>query len=229
MDMEGLKTLPKTFRKGIKSPSGRAADPLPEQDCILFRHVSQRFSTSVISRYKKSINNCSFGFPMPIAHIPRDAASAVYFVTPTVRHWHYVFDRHDRWHILAESLRFLQERRGLEIFGFVFMFNHLHLIIRAPDTAACLRDFKRYTAQRIHENMRRHEAHLLPLFTDEKGWFQVWKPDNQPKIIETERFFLQKLNYIHENPVRKGYVERSEYWKWSSANPHCPLEITRPW
>ncbi len=166
---------------------------------------------------------------MPIAHIPQDAASAVYFVTPTVRHWYYIFDRHDRWQILADSLRFLQERRGLELFGFVFMLNHLHLIIRAPDTAACLRDFKRFTAQRIHETMRRHKPYLVPLFTDEKEQFRLWKPDNQPKIIENDRFFLQKLNYIHENPVRKGYVERPEYWKWSSANPNCPLKVTRPW
>ena len=166
---------------------------------------------------------------MPISQIPQDAASAAYFVTPTVWRWYYVFDRHDRWRILADSLRFLQERRGLEIFGFVFMLNHLHLIISAPDTAACIRDFKRHTARRIHENIRRHEPDALPLFLDEEGRFRLWKPDNKPKIIETEHFFLQKLNYIHENPVRKGYVERPECWKCSSANPDCPIKLVGAW
>ena len=166
---------------------------------------------------------------MPIARIPRDNPSGVYFITPTVSRWYYVFDRHDRWQILADSLQFLQQNRGLEIFGFVFMLNHLHLVIRAPNTAACIRDFKRHTAQRMHESLRRFEPSILPLFMDEEGRFRFWKPDNQPKVIETERFFLQKLRYIHENPVRKGYVERPEHWKWSSANPSCPIRISKPW
>ena len=166
---------------------------------------------------------------MPIAQIPRDNPSGVYFITPTVQHWYYIFDRHGRWQILADSLQFLQDRRGLEIFGFVFMLNHLHLIIRAPNTAACIRDFKRHTARRIHESLRQFEPSVLKLFLDEQGNFHLWKPDNQPKVIENERFFLQKLRYIHENPVRKGYVERPEHWKWSSANSSCPLRISKPW
>ena len=109
------------------------------------------------------------------------------------------------------------------------MLNHLHLIIRAPDVAACLRDFKRHTALRIRESIRRHEPDILPLFLDEAGRFRLWKPDNKPKIIENERFFLQKLNCIHDNPVRKGYVERAECWKWSSANPDCPIKVVRAW
>ncbi len=99
---------------------------------------------------------------MPIAQIPQDAASATYFITSTAWCWYHVFDRHDRWQILA-------------------------------------------------------------------GRFRLWKPDNKPKIIENERFFLQKLHYIHDNPVRKSHVEGAECWKWSSANPDCPIEVVRTW
>ena len=111
----------------------------------------------------------------------------------------------------------------------MFMLKHLHLIIRAPDAAACLRDFKRHAALRIRESIRRHEPDFPPLFLDGAGRFCLWKPDNKPKIIETERFFPRKLNGIHDNPVRKGYVERAECWKWSSANPACPLEVVGGW
>ena len=106
---------------------------------------------------------------MPIRQIPQDAASALHFVTLTAWRWYYAFDRHDRWQILANSLRFLQERRGLKIFGFVFMLNHLHLIVRAPDAAACIRDFKPHPALSIRESIRRHEPDILPLFLDNAG------------------------------------------------------------
>jgi REP element-mobilizing transposase RayT len=46
---------------------------------------------------------------------------------------------------------------------------------------------------------------------------------NAPKSIENPAFYLQKLNYIHENPVRKGYISHTEHWLWSSANPASPI------
>jgi putative transposase len=48
---------------------------------------------------------------------------------------------------------------------------------------------------------------------------------NAPKKIENPVFYLQKLNYIHENPVRKGYVTQPEHWLWSSANPFSALTV----
>ena len=166
---------------------------------------------------------------MSKARISRENASAAHFVTLTTGNWHYVFDRHDRWRILADSLAFLQHNRGLRLYAYVFMLNHLHMIIRAPDTAACLRDFKRHTAHEIRRNMEAKERGLLKLFTDETGAFRFWKSGNQPKIIETESFFLQKINYIHFNPVRKGYVPHPECWLWSSACPQSPLKTEPVW
>ncbi len=46
-----------------------------------------------------------------------------------------------------------------------------------------------------------------------------------PKLIESEKFFLQKINYIHNNPVRKQYVADPSYWYWSSANPDGEINI----
>lgn len=46
---------------------------------------------------------------------------------------------------------------------------------------------------------------------------KVWQEGFHPIAIETGKFFQEKLNYLHENPVRKGFVERPEYWRYSSA------------
>ena len=46
-----------------------------------------------------------------------------------------------------------------------------------------------------------------------------------PKIIESEKYPLQKIQYIHANPVRRQYVRRPEDWVWSSANPDNEIVI----
>jgi putative transposase len=164
---------------------------------------------------------------MPILRVNRQQNDGAYFITPTVRSWYYIFDRHDRWDILAGSIRHCQKHKGLEVYAYVFMLNHLHMIVRSPDVAGFLRDFKHYTAYALQKNIAATEPNLLDLFM-ENNKFSLWKQDNKPIGIETEEFFLQKSAYICFNPVRKGYVERPEYWRWSSANPNSPIAVSAP-
>ena len=168
--------------------------------------------------------NSDYPASMVQARISWNNKSALYFVTPTVVSWYYIFDRHDRWQILADSFQYLQKTRGLEIHAYVFMLNHVHLIIQAPNVAAVMRDFKPHTTRQIKSSLTASEPQMLDLFTRADGTFKFWKSDNGPKMIAPEKFYLQKLNYIHNNPVHKGYVEQPEYWKWSSANPHSAIK-----
>lgn len=105
------------------------------------------------------------------------------------------------------------------------MLNHLHLIVTSPDMAGFIRDFKKFTSKRIKQNLETHEPTVLSLFVDDQGQYQSWMHGNAPKKIENPDFYCQKLNYIQQNPVRKGYVARPEHWFWSSANPASPLPI----
>ncbi len=162
---------------------------------------------------------------MPIARVHHDAKCGCYFITPTIRNWYYIFDRYERWRILADSLKYCQANKGLEIFAYVFMLNHIHMIIRCPDVSGFLRDFKKFTSKQFRANLAEHEPKVLKLFYDEEHGYRFWKEDNQPKAIETDSFFLQKIDYIHNNPVKKGYVDQPEYWKWSSANPEGEIEV----
>ncbi|NBB83308.1 MAG: hypothetical protein GVY28_07870 [Alphaproteobacteria bacterium] len=165
---------------------------------------------------------------MPPPRIARDSNDRQVFLTLTVRRWYYLFDRHQRWPILAEALDFAKEKKGVRLYGFVFMLNHLHLIAQAPDMAGFVRDFKRFTTARLRENLAATEPTVHDLLRGEEGGFSLWMPGNAPKIIETEPFFLQKLTYLHDNPVRKQYVAQPAHWYWSSANPCCPLKAD-PW
>lgn len=164
---------------------------------------------------------------MPLARIHPGSTNKCYFLTPTIWNWYYIFDRHNRWQILADSLKYCQEQKGLIIFSYVFMLNHMHMIVQSDDVSGFIRDFKKYTSKRLRENLKEHEPNVLELFLDEKMNYRFWKEDNQPKMIENDKFFYQKCNYIHDNPVRKGYVDRPENWKWSSANPRSEIRVMR--
>ena len=80
----------------------------------------------------------------------------------------------------------------------------------------------------LKKNIGDAEPNVLNLFLSQNGIYEFWQKTNMPLPIETEIFFLQKLQYIHYNPVRKNYVEKPEYWYWSSANPNCELKTTLP-
>ncbi len=166
---------------------------------------------------------------MPINRISKNNIQSLYFITPTIQNWYYIFDRPNRWQILADAIIHYQKHNNLEIYAYVFMLNHLHLVVKSPDIIKFCKDFKRYTSKELIKNIKQHEPNILRLFSNENNGYNFWKKDNQPRIIENEKFALQKINYIHNNPVIKGYVEKPEYWKWSSTNPDSAIKICENW
>ncbi len=162
---------------------------------------------------------------MPSIRIPRDAASGFYYLTFTVRNWYYIFDRHNRFDILGNALRYCRENRGLRLYAYVFMLNHMHLVVASHDAIGFVRDFKSHTSKELLRNMIATEPHVLNLFEVEKGRHEFWARTNMPKAVESEGFLLQKVEYVHNNPVRKGYVKRPECWIWSSANPESDVPV----
>ncbi len=105
------------------------------------------------------------------------------------------------------------------------MLNHIHLIAAAPDMIAFVRDFKKFTSKEIHKSIIAYEPDVLTLFENDEVGFEFWAKTNMPKVIENERYFFQKASYIHDNPVRKQYVNRPEDWVWSSANPESEIKV----
>lgn len=154
---------------------------------------------------------------MPSIRVASNLNNEMYFVTLTVRNWYYILDRHHRFAILADSLKYCQKEKGLKVYGYVFMLNHIHLIVQSVDVGGFLRDFKRFTAREIMKNITATEPGLLHLFESDQKHYEFWEKTNMPILIETHKFFHQKLDYIHDNPVVKEYVSTPEYWYWSSA------------
>lgn len=177
---------------------------------------------------------------MPSIRIKQELNEGTYFLTFTVKNWYYVLDRHYRWNIIANSLKYFQKNRDLKLYGFVFMINHLHLMIFSKNTIEFIRDFKKFVAREILKNIRQTEPNALKLFkvqvgdteptvrdtepTQAEPRYGFWNKTNMPELIVSEKFFLQKMNYIHENPLKRNYVMKEEDWYWSSANKNCELK-----
>lgn len=105
------------------------------------------------------------------------------------------------------------------------MLNHIHLIALAPDMIAFVRDFKKFTSKEMQKNIIATEPNVLRLFDRGNGTYEFWEKTNMPKVIKSEAYVIQKINYIHANPVRKQYVKSPEDWVWSSANGESKIKV----
>jgi putative transposase len=140
---------------------------------------------------------------MPSRRVAADLNAGTYYLTLTIQRWYYLFDRHNRWQILAESLRYCQENKGLELNGYVFMLNPIRLIVTS-DMAGFLRDFKWFTSAQFKSNLETTEPSVLKLFMDDKGKYRFWMDTNAPKKIVNPDFYRQKLNLYPRKPNKKG-------------------------
>ncbi|SDF35965.1 REP element-mobilizing transposase RayT [Mucilaginibacter pineti] len=154
----------------------------------------------------------------------------IYFVTFTIVDWIDVFTRPVYKQLIIDSLAYCQQQKGLEIYAYCLMSNHLHLLVSArhPNKLTdIIRDFKKHTNKQ-----------LIKLITDEdesrKEWmifrfqyhatynsriqdYKVWQDGYHGIACDTIQILSQKLDYIHNNPVRAGIVASPEHYLYSSA------------
>ena len=148
----------------------------------------------------------------------------VYFVSFAVQAWVDVFTRNEYKNILIENLDYCQKHKGLEIFVWCIMPNHVHLIIRSEEgylLPDILRDYKKFTSKAIIKAISENYSEsrkewLLEQFKTSEG-YRFWRTDNKPIELWSNAVINQKLNYIHQNPVEEGLVFRAEDYVYSSA------------
>lgn len=163
---------------------------------------------------------------MPTPRISKSSPDAMYFCTCTVLEWMDVFTKPRYFELLIESLKYCQKNKGLKLYGYVLMTNHLYMIFSAQSghkPEDILRDFKKWTTRSITLELNSDSRHYLKnlfacsVFKKKENTMQIWQTNNYSEMIETKDFFLQKLQYMHMNPVRRGFVSEPKAWKYSSA------------
>ena len=116
------------------------------------------------------------------------------------------------------------DEKGLQLYAYVIMSNHIHLIARAEEgfeLSNIMRDFKKHTAKQIiksvEEEVESRREWLLSIFRKEDGSYEFWQKDNHAFVLYSNEMIQQKMNYIHQNPVRAGLVEEAHEYIYSSA------------
>ena len=148
---------------------------------------------------------------------------AQHFITCTVHQWVDVFTREAYIQIVLDSLRFCQKEKGLRIYGWVIMTNHLHMIVDSNKVSLSdiIRDFKKYTATQIikaiETNPRESRKNWLLWLLKKDGHVWFWEEGYHGEEIFSASFFETKLEYIHMNPVKSGIVIKEEEYAWSSC------------
>lgn len=156
--------------------------------------------------------------------------SKLYFVSFATVHWIDIFTRELYKTILIDSLKFCQHKKGLEIFAWCIMTNHVHLIIgtTGKNMEDILRDFKSFTSRELKEAIKNNNQESRKewivwmmeragkLNSQNNNW-QLWQQHNKPIELFTFGVIKQKLDYIHNNSVEVGFVANAADWIYSSA------------
>ena len=169
--------------------------------------------------------------------------SACYFLTLQIVNWVDIFTRKRYRDILIESLKYCIKEKGLDVFSYVIMSNHVHLLVCASkhNLSDVIRDFKRHTSRMIIINMEKENERrrdwMFSIFKEAASkhsrneQYQLWTHENHAEEIFSPSFTLQKIKYIHNNPVRAGIVFRDEDYLYSSARDYVgekglvPVEV----
>jgi REP element-mobilizing transposase RayT len=159
--------------------------------------------------------------------------NALYFLTFTVVDWVDVFSRKEYRFIVIDSLNFCIKEKGLIVFAWVLMSNHLHLIAKArtgSELSSIIRDLKKFTAHKIINEMKeisesRREWILKKfVFAGKRlrriSGYKFWKDDNHAILLDNNELIDQKLEYIHHNPIAAMLVDRPQHYVFSSARDY---------
>ena len=166
--------------------------------------------------------------------------SAIHFLTSTIINWIPVFTRQETTQIIFDSFSYLEKECNVKLYGYVILENHLHWIAQANNLPKEIHRFKSYTAKMLIRYFEQHKIEkILKQFafckknykTDRT--YQVWEEGSHPQLIQNEEMLRQKLDYIHYNPVKRGYVDEPTDWRYSSARNYAGkvglIEVFRDW
>jgi len=156
--------------------------------------------------------------------------NAVYFLTLTITDWVDIFTRSCYKIVIIDSLNYCIANKGLTIYAWCLMSNHIHLVAKANEgfrLSDIIRDFKKFTAKRIVEMIKEisesrkewllYRFSFAGKFDNRIKNYKLWQDTSHPILLDNNYLIDQKINYIHQNPVRALIVQNAEDFIFSSA------------
>ena len=160
--------------------------------------------------------------------------NGIYFLTFTVTDWVDVFTRKEYKVIITDSLNYCVENKGLEIFAWCLMSNHLHIVCRAEEKykiSDIIRDFKKFTAKAIVRTIKEipesrrdwllYKFEYAGKFDNRIKKYKFWQETNHAVLLDDNQKIEQRINYTHQNPVRALIVSKPHEYLFSSARDYA--------
>jgi len=168
--------------------------------------------------------------PASLFQISRDTPAL--YITIVVKDRLPAFRLDNLKQVMCKALNEARRSGNFLIFAYVIMPDHLHLLTNQPTTSAdVLRYIKGISARRLIDYLKQNDFQSSLAKLQHDAWkkdhkYSLWQKEKNVFSIYSEAMFIQKLNYIHLNPVRAGLVERPIDYPWSSARiwQRCPNE-----
>lgn len=154
------------------------------------------------------------------------------FITTTCNNWLCLFINETCYRILAESFNFVNQKYNVHVIAYVFMPNHIHLILLFEDgevISSYIRDFKKFTSGETRREIEKQGmTDLLEKikYKTKTQLFKVWQDRFDDFYLLNNKTLMTKMNYIHQNPVRKGLCESVSDYCYSSARFYFKGEET---
>jgi putative transposase len=148
----------------------------------------------------------------------------IYFWTATINKWQRLLEGDGYKDVIVDSLQYLTDEGKIDVFAFIIMPNHIHLIwrINEPNGKESPHgSFLKYTAHKFKQMLKNEGNERLALYkvNAENKNFEFWQRDSLAIPLFTRKVALQKLNYLHNNPLQERWnlVKDPCHYKYSSA------------
>jgi putative transposase len=149
--------------------------------------------------------------------------NGVEFFTATCLNWQALLQSDSRKDIVMDSLRFLVTDQRIWLYAFVIMPNHIHLLWCKQDAWVeknVRQMFLKYTAQQLKFNLLdNNQTNELDNYksTQNDRAYHFWERRPYTSTMFNRKVAEQKIDYMHENPVKSGLCELPEHYRYSSA------------
>jgi hypothetical protein len=164
----------------------------------------------------------------------------LYYVTLTIVGWMDVFTRKEYVYDLMKNIKYCQANKGLDLYAYVIMSNHIHLIAQSNDVPLniLLGNFKSYTSKQLialidSNSQESRKEWMMRMFgyygkgNSQNEEYQFWQNGNHPVGLWSPSVIKQKIDYLHNNPVKQGIVAKPEDYLYSSANEFSEIKVLK--
>ena len=132
-----------------------------------------------------------------------------YFYTDTIHNFYHLLADDNLKLMIINSWQYLVSKQLVEIYGYVIMPNHIHLIwniLKMNGKESPAGSFAKFTAHQFQKYLLANKPDLIHQFKTDKEdrKMQFWKRDPLAVPLSSEEILIQKLDYIHNNPIRKN-------------------------